>query len=85
MCIFRAEFNSKRFGLPYFQLRQVNITYKYAAETFDWNQMFDKILFGIPEGMFLITKPLNHLKELVLNAYYTLIYILLRNKCFWNF
>ena len=73
MCIFRAEFNSKRFGLPYFQLRQVNITYKYAAETFDWNQMFDKILFGIPEGMFLITKPLNHLKELVLNAYYTLI------------
>ena len=37
---------------------------------------------GIPEGIFLITKPLNHLKELVLNAYYTLIYILLRNKCF---
>ena len=35
MCIIRAEFNSKRFGLTYFQLRQVNITYKYATETFD--------------------------------------------------
>ena len=46
--------------------------------------MFDKILFGIPEGMFLTTKLLNHLKELLLNAYYTLIYILLR-KVFLNF
>ena len=32
--IFRTEVNSKKFGLPFFHLQQVNITYKYVKEIF---------------------------------------------------
>ena len=32
--VFRAEFNSEKFGLRYFSLGQVNISYKYAKEIF---------------------------------------------------
>ena len=46
--IFRSEFNSKEFDLPYFHLWQVNITYKYAKKIFNLNRILNQMLFGMP-------------------------------------
>ena len=45
--IFPAEVNSMKNAVHYFHLRQTDLTYKYTKETFNWNRLLNRMLFGM--------------------------------------
>lgn len=46
--IFPVEVNSMKYAIHYFHLRQTDLTYKYTKETFNWNRLLNRMLFGMP-------------------------------------